>query len=31
MNVAEVVLAKKVFDAGDFGYGLLVAATGLGS
>ena len=30
VNVAEVVLAKEVFDAGDFGYGLLVAATGLG-
>jgi MFS family permease len=30
MNVAEVVLAKDVFSAGDFGYGLLVGATGLG-
>jgi MFS family permease len=30
VNVAEVVLAKEVFDAGDFGYGLLVAATGVG-
>jgi MFS family permease len=30
VNVAEVVLAKDVFSAGDFGYGLLVAATGLG-
>lgn len=29
-NVAEVVLAKEAFDAGDFGYGLLVGATGLG-
>jgi MFS family permease len=30
VNVAEVVLAKEVFESGDFGYGLLVAATGLG-
>jgi MFS family permease len=30
INVAEVVLAKEVFDAGDFGYGLLVAAAGVG-
>jgi MFS family permease len=30
INVAEVFLAKDVFDAGDFGYGLLVGATGLG-
>jgi MFS family permease len=30
VNVAAVVLAKNVFDAGDFGYGLLVAATGVG-
>jgi MFS family permease len=30
VNVSEVVLAKKVFSAGDFGYGLLVGATGLG-
>jgi MFS family permease len=30
VNVSEVVLAKEVFDGGDFGYGLLVAATGLG-
>jgi MFS family permease len=30
VNVAEVVLAKDVFDAGDFGFGLLVAATGVG-
>jgi MFS family permease len=30
VNVSEVVLAKEVFDAGDFGYGLLVSATGVG-
>jgi MFS family permease len=30
VNVSEVVLAKDVFSAGDFGYGLLVGATGLG-
>lgn len=30
VNVSEVVLAKQVFDGGDFGYGILVAATGLG-
>jgi MFS family permease len=30
VNVAEVVLAKDVFDAGDFGYGVLVAGTGTG-
>jgi MFS family permease len=30
VNVSEVVLAKDVFDAGDFGYGLLVSATGVG-
>lgn len=30
VNVAEVVLAKEIFDAGDFGYGLLLAATGIG-
>jgi MFS family permease len=30
VNVSEVVLAKEVFSAGDFGYGALVAATGLG-
>ena len=30
VNVSEVVLAKHVFSAGDFGYGLLVGATGLG-
>jgi MFS family permease len=29
-NVAEVVLAKEAFAAGDFGYGLLVGTTGLG-
>ncbi len=29
-NVAEIVLAKDTFDAGDFGYGLLVGVTGLG-
>jgi DHA3 family macrolide efflux protein-like MFS transporter len=29
-NVAEVVLAKDTFDAGDFGYGLLVGVTGIG-
>ena len=29
-NVSEVVLAKDAFDAGDFGYGLLVGTTGLG-
>lgn len=30
VNVAEVVLAKEVFGAGDFGFGLLAAAAGLG-
>jgi MFS family permease len=30
VNVAEVVLAKDVFGAGDFGYGVLVAGTGTG-
>ena len=30
VNVSEVVLAKEAFDAGDFGYGLLVGATGVG-
>ncbi len=30
VNVAEVVLAKDVFRAGDFGYALLLAATGVG-
>lgn len=29
-NVAEVVLAKDSFNAGDFGYGLLVGVTGVG-
>ena len=29
-NVSEVVLAKDAFSSGDFGYGLLVGATGLG-
>jgi MFS family permease len=30
VNVSEYFLATKVFDGGDFGYGLLVGATGLG-
>jgi MFS family permease len=30
VNVAEIVLAKDAFDSGDFGYGLLVGATGVG-
>jgi MFS family permease len=30
INAAEVFLAKDTFDSGDFGYGLLVGATGLG-
>jgi MFS family permease len=30
VNVAEIVLAKNVFDAGDFGYGLLVSAGAVG-
>ena len=30
VNVGEVVLAKDSFDAGDFGFGLLSAAAGLG-
>jgi MFS family permease len=30
VNVAEIVLAKDVFSAGDFGYGLLVAAGAVG-
>ena len=30
VSVAEVVLAKDVFDAGDAGYGLMLAAMGLG-
>jgi MFS family permease len=29
-NVSEVVLAKEALDAGDFGFGLLVGATGVG-
>jgi DHA3 family macrolide efflux protein-like MFS transporter len=29
-NVAEIVLAKDTFEAGDFGYGLLVGVTGVG-
>jgi MFS family permease len=29
-NVAEIVLAKEAFSAGDFGYGLLVGTTGVG-
>jgi MFS family permease len=29
-NVAEIVLAKDAFSAGDFGYGLLVGTTGFG-
>ncbi len=29
-NVAEIVLAKDVFESGDLGYGLLVGATGFG-
>jgi MFS family permease len=29
-NVSEIVLAKEVFSGGDFGYGLLVGATGVG-
>ena len=31
VNVSEVVLAKESFDAGDFGFGLLFAANGLGA
>ena len=31
VNVSEVVLAKVSFDAGDFGFGLLWAASGLGA
>ena len=31
VNVSEVVLAKVSFDAGDFGFGLLFAANGLGA
>jgi MFS family permease len=30
VNVAEVVLAKVSFNAGDFGYGLILASAGLG-
>jgi MFS family permease len=30
INVAEVVLAKVSFDAGDFGYGLMLASAGFG-
>ena len=30
VNVAEVFLARDVFEAGDFGYGFLVAATAVG-
>ena len=30
MNVAEIFLAKRAYDAGDFGFGLLWAGTGLG-
>jgi MFS family permease len=30
VNVAEVVMAKEVFGAGDLGYGILVAGTGMG-
>jgi MFS family permease len=30
VNVAEVALAKDAFDAGDFGYGLMLGATGFG-
>jgi MFS family permease len=30
VNVAEVALAKDAFDAGDFGYGLMLGATGVG-
>ena len=29
VNVAEIVLAKSVFDAGDFGYGLLETSVGI--
>jgi MFS family permease len=31
VNVSEVVLAKESFNAGDFGFGLLFAANGLGA
>lgn len=30
ISVAEIVLAKEVFDAGDAGYGLMLSAMGLG-
>jgi len=30
INVAEIVLAKEVFDAGNLGFGILVGAAGLG-
>ena len=30
VNVAEIKLAKVSFDAGDFGFGLLVGSAGLG-
>jgi MFS family permease len=30
MNVAEIFLAKRAYDAGDFGFGLLWAGTGFG-
>ena len=30
VNVAEIALAKDVFDGGDFGFGLLVAVSGVG-
>jgi MFS family permease len=30
VNVAEIVLAEKTFESGAFGFGLLVAATGVG-
>ena len=30
VNVAEVALAKESFDAGDFGYGLMLGTTGFG-
>jgi MFS family permease len=30
INVSEIVLAKEVFDAGDFGFGLLLGTAGVG-
>ena len=30
VNVAEIALAKVSFDAGDFGYGLMLASAGFG-